>query len=49
MVPKVNQSGHSQTRPGITKAGDAGLRRDIWFAVDQALHTDPQPAAKYRH
>jgi len=48
MVPKVNQSGHTQTRPGITKAGDAGLRRDIWFAADQARHIDPQLAAKYQ-
>jgi transposase len=47
MVPKVNQSGHTETRPGITKTGDAGLRRDIWFAADQARHIDPQLAAKY--
>jgi len=47
MVPKVNQTGHTETRPGITKQGDAGLRRDIWFAADQARHTDPQLAAKY--
>ena len=47
MVPKVNQSGHTETRPGITKQGDAGLRRDIWFAADVARHTDPQLAAKY--
>ena len=47
MVPKVNQSGHTETRPGITKAGDAGLRRDIWFAADQARHVDPQLGAKY--
>ena len=47
MVPKVNQSGHTETRPGITKQGDAGLRRDIWFAADVARQTDPQLAAKY--
>lgn len=47
MIPKVNQSGHTETRPGITKQGDAGLRRDIWFAADQARHIDPQLAAKY--
>lgn len=47
MVPGVNQSGRSQTRPGITKQGDAGLRRDIWFAADLARHHDPQLAAKY--
>ena len=47
MVPGVNQSGHSQARPGITKQGDPGLRRDIWFAADLARHHDPQLAAKY--
>ena len=47
MVPKVNQSGHTETRPGITKQGDPGSRRDIWFAADLARHTDPQLAAKY--
>ncbi len=47
MVPKVNQTGHTETRPGITKQGDAGLRRDIWFAADVARQTDPQLAAKY--
>jgi transposase len=47
MIPKVNQTGHTQTRPGITKQGDAGLRRDIWFAADLARKTDPQLAAKY--
>ena len=47
MVPKVNQSGHNQTRPGITKSGDGGLRRDIWFAADQARKVDPQLGAKY--
>jgi transposase len=47
MVPKVNQTGRSETRPGITKGGDPGLRRDIWFAADVARQTDPQLAAKY--
>ena len=47
MVPKVNQSGHTETRPGITKQGDPGLRRDLWFAADIARQTDPQLAAKY--
>jgi hypothetical protein len=39
--------GRSQSRPGITRQGDAGLRRDIWFAADLARHHDPQLAAKY--
>ncbi|HSS10644.1 MAG TPA: IS110 family transposase [Acidimicrobiales bacterium] len=47
MIPGVNQSGNTQTRPGITKQGDPGLRRDIWFAADLARHQDPQLAAKY--
>ena len=47
MIPAVNQTGLTQTRPGITKRGDAGLRRDIWIAADIARHIDPQLAAKY--
>lgn len=47
MVPAVNQTGFSETRPGITKRGDAGLRRDLWLAADVARHIDPQLAAKY--
>jgi transposase len=48
MIPKVNQTGNTETRPGITKQGDAGLRRDMWFAADLARHIDPQLAAKYQ-
>ena len=47
MIPGVNQSGHSQGHPGITKQGDPGLRRDIWLAAELARHQDPQLAAKY--
>ena len=47
MVPGVNQSGFSETNPSITKQGDPGLRRDLWFAADLARHQDPQLAAKY--
>jgi transposase len=47
MVPRVNQSGNSDTKAGITKQGDPGLRRDIWFAADLARLQDPQLAAKY--
>jgi len=47
MIPGVNQSGSNQTQPGITKQGDPGLRRDMWFAADLARHQDPQLAAKY--
>lgn len=47
LVPGVNQSGLTETRPGITKQGDPGLRRDLFFAADIARHHDPQLAAKY--
>ena len=47
MVPGVNQSGVSNTRSGITKQGDPGLRRDIWLAAELARQRDPQLAAKY--
>jgi transposase len=47
MVPGVDQSGNAQGQPGVTKQGDPGLRRDIWFAADLARHQDPQLAAKY--
>jgi NAD(P)-dependent dehydrogenase (short-subunit alcohol dehydrogenase family) len=36
MIPVVNQSGFTETRPGITKRGDAGLHRDLWIAADVA-------------
>jgi transposase len=39
MIPAVNQSGFTETRPGITKRGDAGLRRDLWIAADVARHS----------
>jgi transposase len=48
LVPKVSQSGLSEHRSGITKAGDAVLREAIWSAADQARKTDPQLAAKYK-
>jgi transposase len=47
LVPKVNQSGLSEHRNGLTKAGDALLREALWSAADQARRTDPQLAAKY--
>ena len=47
IVPGVNQSGLTATRPGITKQGDPGLRRDLFFAADMARHHAPQLAAKY--
>jgi hypothetical protein len=47
LVPGVDQSGNSEQRPGTTKQGDPGLRRDIWLAAELARHQDPQLAAKY--
>jgi transposase len=48
LVPKVNQSGVSEHRNGITKAGDVVLREAMWSAAEQARKTDPQLAAKYK-
>lgn len=47
LVPKVNQSGVGETRPGITKAGDPLLREMLFTAADAARKTDPQLGAKY--
>ena len=47
LVPGVKQSGFTETRQGITKQGDPGLRRDLCMAADLARHQDPQLAAKY--
>lgn len=47
LVPKVNQSGLNETRPGITKAGDPLLREMLFIAADHARKADPQLAAKY--
>lgn len=48
MVPGTNQSGTVEANPGITKAGDPGLRRDLWLAADGARKVDPQLARKYQ-
>jgi Transposase IS116/IS110/IS902 family len=47
LVPKVNQSGLGETKPGITKAGDPLLREMLFMAADHARLADPQLAAKY--
>ena len=46
-VPATEQSGTTEGNPGITKAGDPGLRRDLFLAADQARRVDPQLAARY--
>ncbi|MGH2738466.1 MAG: IS110 family transposase, partial [Actinomycetota bacterium] len=47
LVPTTEQSGTAERRSGITKAGDPGLRRDLYLAADRARRVDPQLAAKY--
>lgn len=47
LVPTTEQSGTGERRSGITKAGDPGLRRDLYLAADRARRVDPQLAAKY--
>lgn len=47
IVPKIDQSGNSSGRGGLTKAGDPGLRRALYLAAEHARRADPQLAAKY--
>jgi transposase len=47
MVPKNDQSGLSEGQCALTKAGDPGLRRDLFLAADKARSVDPQLAARY--
>ena len=46
-VPKIDQSGLVAGHKGITKAGDAGLRRALYMAADHARHIDPTLAQRY--
>ena len=46
-VRKIDQSGLVAGRKGITKAGDAGLRRALYMAADHARHIDPTLAQRY--
>lgn len=48
LVPKVDQSGLSDNRPGITKAGDHLLRQALFLAADHARKIDPTLAARYQ-
>jgi transposase len=48
LVPKVDQSGVSDKRPGITKAGDHVLRQALFLAADHARKIDPTLAARYQ-
>lgn len=47
LVPKVSQSGTSDPKLGLTKAGDPLLREALFMAADQARRIDPQLGAKY--
>ena len=47
LVPATDQSGVAEGGGSLTKAGDPGLRRDLYLAADQARLVDPQLAAKY--
>lgn len=48
LVPKVEQSGVSDKRPGITKSGDHLLRQALFLAADHARKVDPTLAARYQ-
>jgi transposase len=48
LVPKINQSGTTETHRGPTKAGDHGLRSALFFAADHARKTDPTLAQRYQ-
>jgi transposase len=48
LVPKVDQSGISDKRPGLTKAGDHVLRQALFLAADHARKIDPTLAARYQ-
>jgi len=48
LVPKVEQSGASDKRPGITKSGDHLLRQALFLAADHARKVDPTLAARYQ-
>jgi hypothetical protein len=47
MIPGTNQSGETETRPRLTKAGDRLLRTSLWLAADHARRLDPQLARIY--
>ncbi len=48
LVPMVDQSGVSDKRPGVTKAGDHLLRQALFLAADHARKIDPTLAARYQ-
>lgn len=48
LVPRISQSGTSETHQGPTKAGDHVLRWSLFIAADHARKTDPGLAARYQ-
>ena len=46
-VPKIDQSGLVAGHKGITKGGDAGLRRALYMTADHARNIDPTLAQRY--
>jgi transposase len=47
MIPGTDQSGESERRPRLTKAGDRLLRTSLFLAADAARQIDPQLARIY--
>jgi transposase len=47
LVPGVDESGQAGGHTGPTKAGDPGLRQQLYLAADRARLIDPTLAAKY--
>ncbi len=47
LVPKIDQSGTTDSHGPPTKKGDPGLRQALYLAADQARKVDPTLAARY--
>lgn len=47
IVPKIDQSGLTNSHVGLTKSGDPGLRQALYLAADHARKVDPTLAAHY--
>lgn len=47
MIPGTDQSGETERRPRLTKAGDRLLRTSLFLAADAARQLDPQLACIY--
>lgn len=47
LVPGIDESGNAGGHTGPTKAGDPGLRQQLYLAAERARLVDPTLAAKY--